>query len=173
MFTIDIRTIYRGLDSLFLFKSDLFLLPSRSSLVCSFRAGSTIVPTMLFILWTTSSRVRRFLYIYYTWETLLIIFLRTFGRRRPLTRPNSLKPMKRSSTSSTGKEYVWFCCSLKVGLRGADASPLCWFLSMAPQFAIFEGLLCPPWHASVFVYWELYPVDHFFTSHTCCMVISA
>jgi hypothetical protein len=25
------------------------------------------------------------LYIYYTWETLLIMFLRTFGRRRPPT----------------------------------------------------------------------------------------
>jgi hypothetical protein len=50
MFTIDIRTIYRGLDSLFLFKSVPFLLLSRSFLVRSFGAGSTFVPTMLFIL---------------------------------------------------------------------------------------------------------------------------
>jgi hypothetical protein len=85
MFTIDIRTIYRGLDNLFLFNSVPFLLLSRSFLARSFEAGSTFVPTMLFILWTASSRVRRFLYIYYTWQTLLIMFLRTFGRRRPLT----------------------------------------------------------------------------------------
>jgi hypothetical protein len=38
---------------------------------------------MLFILCASSFRVRRFLYIYHTWETLLIMFLRTFGRRRP------------------------------------------------------------------------------------------
>ena len=85
MFTIDIRTIYQGLNSLFLFKSVPFLLLSRSFLAYSFGTGSTFIPTMLFILWTTSSQVRRFLYIYYTWETLLIMFLRTFGRRRPPT----------------------------------------------------------------------------------------
>jgi hypothetical protein len=85
MFTIDIGTIYRGLNNLFLFKSVPFLLLSRSSLARSFGAGSTFVLTMLFILWTASSRVRRFLYIYYTWETMLIMFLRTFGRRRPPT----------------------------------------------------------------------------------------
>jgi hypothetical protein len=38
---------------------------------------------MLFILCTTLFQVRRFLYIYYTWETLLVMFLRTFRRRRP------------------------------------------------------------------------------------------
>jgi hypothetical protein len=50
MFTIDIRTIYRGLNSLFLFKSVPFLLLSRSFLARSFGAGSTFIPTMLFIL---------------------------------------------------------------------------------------------------------------------------
>jgi hypothetical protein len=50
MFTIDIRTIYRGLNSLFLFKSVPFLLLSRSFLAHSFGAGSAFVPTMLFIL---------------------------------------------------------------------------------------------------------------------------
>ena len=85
MFTIDLRTIYRGLNSLFLFKSVPFLLLSRSFLARSFGAGSTFIPTMLFILCTASFRVRRFLYIYYTWETLLIMFLRTLGRRRPPT----------------------------------------------------------------------------------------
>jgi hypothetical protein len=85
MFTINIKTTYQGLNSLFLFKSIPFLLLSRSFPAHSFGTGSTFVPTMLFILWTASSRVRRFLYIYYTWETLLIMFLRTFGRRRPPT----------------------------------------------------------------------------------------
>jgi hypothetical protein len=47
MFTTDIRTIYRGLNSLFLFKSVPFLLLSRSFLARSFGAGSTFVPTML------------------------------------------------------------------------------------------------------------------------------
>jgi hypothetical protein len=84
MFTIDL-TIYRGLDSLFLFRSVPFLLLSRSFLARSFGAGSTFVPTMLFILRTASFRVWRFLYIYYTWEILLIMFFRTFGRRRPPT----------------------------------------------------------------------------------------
>jgi hypothetical protein len=50
MFTIDIRIIYRGLDSLFLFKSVPFLLLNRSFLARSFGAGSTIVPTVLYIL---------------------------------------------------------------------------------------------------------------------------
>jgi hypothetical protein len=50
MFTIDIRTIYRGLDRLFLFKSVPFLLLSRSFLARSFGAGLTFVLTMLFIL---------------------------------------------------------------------------------------------------------------------------
>jgi hypothetical protein len=63
-----------------------FLLLSRSFPACSFGTGSTFVPTTLFILCIASLWVRRFLYIYYTWETLLIVFLRTFGRRRP---PNS------------------------------------------------------------------------------------
>jgi hypothetical protein len=85
MFTIDLRTIYRVLDSLFLFKSVPFLLLSRSFLAHSFGTGSTFVSITLFILCTTSFRVRRFLYLYYTWETLLIMFLRTFGRRRPPT----------------------------------------------------------------------------------------
>jgi hypothetical protein len=50
IFTIDIRTIYQALDSLFLFKSIPFLLLSRNFFARSFGAGSTFVPTMLFIL---------------------------------------------------------------------------------------------------------------------------
>jgi hypothetical protein len=71
------------LNSLFLLKSVLFLLLSRSFLAHSFGAGSTFVQSLLSVLCTISSRVQRFLYIYYTWETLLIMFLRTFKRRRP------------------------------------------------------------------------------------------
>jgi hypothetical protein len=85
IFTINLRTIYRGLNSLFLFKSVPFLLPSRSSHAHSFGAGLTFVLTLLSILRATSFRVRKFLHIYYTWETLLTTFLRTFGRRRPPT----------------------------------------------------------------------------------------
>jgi hypothetical protein len=62
-----------------------FLLLSRSFPARSFGTDSTFVLTMFFILCTASLRVRRFLYIYNTWETLLIVFLRTFGRRRPPT----------------------------------------------------------------------------------------
>jgi hypothetical protein len=51
----------------------------------SFGTGSTFIPTMLFILCTALFQVRKFLYIYHTWEALLITFLRTFGRRRPPT----------------------------------------------------------------------------------------
>jgi hypothetical protein len=58
---------------------------SRSFHARSFGTDSTFVPTMLFILCAASLRIRRFMYIYYTWETLLIVFLRTFGRRRPPT----------------------------------------------------------------------------------------
>jgi hypothetical protein len=57
MFTIDIRTIYQGLNSLFLFKSVPFLLLSRSFLAHSFGTSSTFVPTMLFILWTTERKL--------------------------------------------------------------------------------------------------------------------
>jgi hypothetical protein len=71
MFTIDIRTIYRGLKSLFLFKSVPFLLLSQSFLAHSFGTGSTFVPTMLFVLWTASFRFRRLLYIYYTWGNIV------------------------------------------------------------------------------------------------------
>jgi hypothetical protein len=48
MFTIDIRTIYRGLDSLFLFKSVPFLLLSRSFLARSFGAGPDLRPDHAF-----------------------------------------------------------------------------------------------------------------------------
>jgi hypothetical protein len=85
MFAIDIRTIYQGLNSFFLFKSVPFLLLSRSSLAHSFGTGSSFIPTMLFILCIAPSRFRRFLYIYYTWGNIVNHVLRTFERRRPPT----------------------------------------------------------------------------------------
>jgi hypothetical protein len=44
---------------------------SRSFLARSFGAASTFISTMLFVLCTVLFRVRRYLYIYYTQETLL------------------------------------------------------------------------------------------------------
>jgi hypothetical protein len=71
MFTIVLRTIQRGLDSLSPLSRFLFLPLSRSSLACSFGTASTFVSTMLSRSCTILTRVRRYLYIYYTWETLL------------------------------------------------------------------------------------------------------
>jgi hypothetical protein len=85
MFTIDLRTISRGLDSLFLLKSVPFSATEPKLPCVQLRSWFNLRPTMLFILCTASFRVRRFLYTYYTWETLLIMFLRTLGRRRPPT----------------------------------------------------------------------------------------
>jgi hypothetical protein len=86
MFTIDLRIIYWGLDSLFLLKSVPFSV-TEPKLPCAQLRNwfNLFIPTLLFILYTAPLWVRRFLYIYYTWETLLIMFLRTFGRWRPPT----------------------------------------------------------------------------------------
>jgi hypothetical protein len=71
MFTIDLRTIHRGLDSFSPLSRFLFLPLSRSTLACSFGTASTFVSTMLSISCTVLFRVRRYLYVYYTLETLL------------------------------------------------------------------------------------------------------
>jgi hypothetical protein len=82
--------IYRGLDSLFLFKSVSFFLPTcQSSLAHSF--GS--VPSFVLLVFLHTAiltqvrrvHLRRYLLIYYTPETLSNHVLRTFGRRRPPT----------------------------------------------------------------------------------------
>jgi hypothetical protein len=49
----------------------LFLPLSRSTLARSFRTTSTFVSTMLSTSCIVLFRVRRYLYVYYTWETLL------------------------------------------------------------------------------------------------------
>jgi hypothetical protein len=80
MFTIDLRTICWGLDSLFLLKSVPFS-GTELKLPCaqlrrwfSLRSDPASHIVYIFIL-----------YVYHTWETLLVMFLRTFGRRRPQT----------------------------------------------------------------------------------------
>jgi hypothetical protein len=66
--------------------SRFFFLPlSQSSLARSFGAASSFVSTMLFILYTVSFRVRRYLYIYYTWEILLN---HVFENLRKMKAPN-------------------------------------------------------------------------------------
>jgi hypothetical protein len=81
IFTIDLRTICRGLDSLFLLKS-VPLSATDPKLPCAqLRRWFNLRSNPASILCTVSFRVRRFLYICYAWETLLIMFLRTFGRR--------------------------------------------------------------------------------------------
>jgi hypothetical protein len=54
MFTIDLRTICWGLDSLFLLKSVPFC-GTEPKLPCAQLAGSAFVPTLLLILCTASS----------------------------------------------------------------------------------------------------------------------
>jgi hypothetical protein len=71
IFTIDSWTTQRGLDSLFPFKSVLFPPLSRSSLTRSFGATPAFVSTMLFTSCMVLTRVRRYLFICYTWKTLL------------------------------------------------------------------------------------------------------
>jgi hypothetical protein len=82
--------IYRGLDSIFLFKSVSFFLPTcQSSLAHSF--GS--VPSFVLLVFLHTAiltqvrrvHLRRYLLIYNTPETLSNHVLRTFGRRRPPT----------------------------------------------------------------------------------------
>jgi hypothetical protein len=81
MFTIGLRTIYRGLNSLFLLKS------------VPFSATEPKLPCVQLRRWF-NLRSDPALHIVYNfipspkilaWETLLIMFLRTFGRRRPPT----------------------------------------------------------------------------------------
>jgi hypothetical protein len=76
--------IHRGLNSLFIFKSVPFsaITPKLSCSHLRRCINLRIVwasPTVMSIL------VRRYLFTHYTPETLLIMFLRTFGSRRPPT----------------------------------------------------------------------------------------
>jgi hypothetical protein len=70
-FIIDLRTIQQGLNSLSPLSRFLFVPLSRSSLARNFGAASSFISTMLFILCTVLFRVRRYLYICYTWKILL------------------------------------------------------------------------------------------------------
>jgi hypothetical protein len=86
--------IYRGLDSLFLFKSVSFFLPTcRSSLAHNFGSVPSFV-LLVFLHTTILTQVRRvhvwrYLFIYYTPKTLSNHVFRTFGSRKPPTMPLS------------------------------------------------------------------------------------
>jgi hypothetical protein len=85
--TIDLITICRGLDSLFLFKS-VPLSATEPKLPCSqlrrwFNLRSDPVFHIVYSFVPSPKVPVHILYL----ETLLIMFLRTFGRRRPPTVP--------------------------------------------------------------------------------------
>jgi hypothetical protein len=72
MFTIDIRTIYRGLKSLFLFDSVPFLLLSRSLLAHIFRTGYDLRTNHAFRIVDNFIPIPKApVYIYYTWENIV------------------------------------------------------------------------------------------------------
>jgi hypothetical protein len=71
IFTIDLWTTQWGLDSLFLFKSVPFFAIVPKLPCGSFGATSAFVSTMLFTSYMVLTRVRRYLFTCYTWETLL------------------------------------------------------------------------------------------------------
>jgi hypothetical protein len=88
-FTLSQKASYRGLSSLFPFRSvsssTTILVLSRSFSNHSFGAGSSFVQTVPFIPCTSSSQSRSFLRQYVILENMLVKFSRTFGRGRPLT----------------------------------------------------------------------------------------
>jgi hypothetical protein len=72
MFTIDIRTIYRGLKSLFLFESVPFLLLSRSLLAHIFGTGYDLRTNHAFRIVDNFIPIPKApVYIYYTWENIV------------------------------------------------------------------------------------------------------
>jgi hypothetical protein len=71
IFTIDLWTTQRGLDCLSPLSRFLFPPLSRSSLARSFGTTSAFVTTMLFTSYMILTQVRRYLFICYTWKTLL------------------------------------------------------------------------------------------------------
>jgi hypothetical protein len=87
IFTIDLWTTQRGLDSLSPLSRFLFPPLSRSTPACSFGATSAFVSTMLFTSCMVLARVRRYLFICYTWKTLLN---HVFEDLRKTKAPNSM-----------------------------------------------------------------------------------
>ena len=94
-FTISQKVSCRGLNSLFSFRSVSFsitvLVLSRSFFIHSFRTGSSFFQIAPFIPCTPSSQSRSFPWQYITLESMLVVFLRTFRRRRPpIVAPRSI-----------------------------------------------------------------------------------
>jgi hypothetical protein len=77
----------------------LFLPLSRSSLARSFGAASTFVSTMLSMSCIVLFRVRKYLYIYYTWETLLN---RVFEDLQKTKAPNRVLSLGRHDAKERG-----------------------------------------------------------------------
>jgi hypothetical protein len=92
-FTISQKVSYRGLNSLFSFRSVSFsttvLVLSRSFSIHSFGTGSSFFQIAPFISCTPSSQSRSFQWQYIILESMLVVFWRTFERRRPPTPPIS------------------------------------------------------------------------------------
>jgi hypothetical protein len=85
IFTIDLRTIYRGLDSLFLFKSVSFSAAKPMLLYALLRNWFNLLPDHAFhIVYNFILRPKVPVNVSYL-ENMLVVFLRTFGRRRPPT----------------------------------------------------------------------------------------
>jgi hypothetical protein len=85
MFTIDLRTIYRGLDSLFLLKLVPFS-ATESKLPCvQLQSWFNLRPDPAFHIVCSSNLSPKVPVHILHLGTLLIMFLRTFGRRRPPT----------------------------------------------------------------------------------------
>jgi hypothetical protein len=86
-FTVSQKVSYRGLSSLFPFRSVSFsttvLVLSRSFSIHCFGAGSSFFQIAPFIPCTPSSQSWSFLWQYTILKNMLVVFLRTFGRGRP------------------------------------------------------------------------------------------
>jgi hypothetical protein len=85
IFTIDLRTIYRGLDSLFLFKPVSFSTAKPKFLHAQLRNWFILLPDHVFhIVYSFIPRPKVPVNVLYL-ESMLVVFLRTFEIRRPST----------------------------------------------------------------------------------------
>jgi hypothetical protein len=96
-FNISQKISCRGLSSLFPFRSVSFsitvLMLSQSFFIHCFETDSSFFQIAPFILCSPSSQSRSYLWRYIILENMLVVFLRTFGRWKPLTRPLARKAL--------------------------------------------------------------------------------
>jgi hypothetical protein len=112
--------IYQGLDSLFLFKSVSFLLPTcRSSLAHSFGSAQTFVFLMLHPI-VALIQVRRYLLMYFTPKTLLNHVVEDL--RKPKA-PNRLDGLPRSERDCLAHDFHRPLCNPTRGLSALDDLP--------------------------------------------------